>query len=199
MLLVIETAFEMLSVALLDGERVIAEVHRHVGRGHAETLMPAVATVVNGHGATITGVLVDVGPGSFTGLRIGIAAARALGLAWGVPVTGVGSLTLIAAAAFAHAAGLDEVAVVADAGRGQVYWQVFDREFNTGAIPQATAPSHVNVSATVAIAGSGAALIARDSIGPAHGRAADAMIVPLAQRGLIPSPIYSRSPDGTTA
>lgn len=198
MLLVIETAFEMLSVALLDGKRVVAQIHCHAGRGHAETLMPGVAAVVGDHGATITGILVDVGPGSFTGLRIGIAAARALGLAWGVPVTGVGSLALVAAAAFADAADLDEVAVVANAGRGQVYWQVFDRGFSMKTIPQATASSQVVVPADIAITGSGAALIDRDSIGPAHGRAADAALVPLAQRSLAPFPLYSRSPDGTT-
>lgn len=198
MLLVIETAFEMLSVALLDGERVVAEVHDHVGRGHAEALIPAVAKVVGDSGDSITGILVDTGPGSFTGLRIGIAAARALGLAWDVPVTGVGSLTLVAAAAFARDAGLATIAVVADAGRGQVYWQIFDRGCIARGPARTTAPGDVVIPTAIALAGSGAAAIG-GGVGSARGRAADARFVPLAQRSLAPSPLYSRGPDAVAA
>lgn len=201
MLLVIETAFAILSVALLDGDRIAAEIHEHVGRGHAEALMPAVAKVVDGAGASVTGIVVDIGPGSFTGLRIGIAAARALGLAWNVPVTGTGSLTLVAAAAFAGSPGLDAVAVVADAGRGQIYWQVFDRGCLPRTSAQATAPVDIIIPKGIALAGSGTYLVDGDygQLGITHARAADARFVPLSQRSLPPMPIYSRGPDAAAA
>lgn len=201
MLLVIETAFSMLSVALLDGERIVAEVDEHVGRGHAEALMPAVAKVVGDAGGAVTSIVVDIGPGSFTGLRIGIAAARALGLAWRVPVTSTGSLTLVAAAAFAGSPGLDAVAVVADAGRGQVYWQVFDHGCRPRTSAQATVPADIVIPQGIALAGSGAAFVAGDHprTGITHARAADARFVPSGQRALAPVPLYSRGPDAAAA
>lgn len=201
MLLVIETAFAMLSVALLDGEHVGAEVHDHVGRGHAEALMPAVARVVGDAGGAVTGILVDIGPGSFTGLRIGIAAARALGLAWNVPVTGIGSLTLVAAAAFAGSDDLDAVAAAADAGRGQIYWQVFDRGCLPRTSARSAAPMDIVIPEGIALAGSGAAMIGggHPQTGITHARAADARFVPPGQRALVPAPIYSRGPDMAAA
>lgn len=186
MLLVIETAFAALSVALLDGERIVADEHRLVGRGHAETLMPTVATVVGDGGAGITAVLVDIGPGSFTGLRVGIAAARALGLAWGVPVRGVGSLTLIAAPMFAADAGLTDLAVVVDAGRGQVYWQRFAYGCVPCAPPAGIAADAVYLPSGIAVAGE-------------VPRAADARFVPPPLRSRSPLPLYLRALDAVAA
>jgi len=197
MLLVIETAFA-LSVAVLDGDRIVAEVHRDVGRGHAEALMPAIAAVVGDRGGDILAIVVDIGPGSFTGLRIGIAAARALGFAWNVPVSGVGSLDLIAAAAFAGDPGLDRVAAVADAGRGQVYWQEFDPTGGVGA-PAAGANDAIVLPA-VACAGPGAALIAGAvPIDTGPPRAADLRHLPAARHALPPVPLYLRAPDAVAA
>lgn len=195
MLLVVETAFA-LSVALLDGTRIVAEVHRDVGRGHAEALMPAIAEVVGGNHARISGIVVDTGPGSFTGLRIGIAAARALGLAWEVPVTGVGSLTLIAAAAFASDPCLPRVVAVADAGRGQVYWQTFDRDLASDGEPAAGAVGAIVLPAGIARAGPGtlliAAVVGTDAAPP---RAASLRHIAPARRALPPVPLYLRAPD----
>jgi tRNA threonylcarbamoyladenosine biosynthesis protein TsaB len=196
MLLVIETAFA-LSVALLDDDCIVAEEHREVGRGHAEALMPAVAAVVGSDHARISGIVVDIGPGSFTGLRIGIAAARALGLAWGVPVTGVGSLALIAGAAFAADLSLAEVTAVADAGRGQLYWQTFDRAFSGDSEPAA---GPLALPPGTACAGPGAALNAGATcLDLAPPRAESLRRLPRRAWSLPPVPLYLRAPDAISA
>ena len=98
--LVIETATAACSVALLDGDRILAARHELVGRGHAERLVPMVGEVLAEAGQNRADLIqVDCGPGSFTGIRVGIAAARGLALAWGVPVSGFSALALIAATA----------------------------------------------------------------------------------------------------
>jgi tRNA threonylcarbamoyladenosine biosynthesis protein TsaB len=93
-LLAIETATLACSVALIDNGAVIDATHKIVGRGHAEQLLPMIAALTGGGKADA--ILVDIGPGSFTGIRVGIAAARGLGFGWNVPVTGYHSLALIA-------------------------------------------------------------------------------------------------------
>ncbi|OWK33858.1 tRNA (adenosine(37)-N6)-threonylcarbamoyltransferase complex dimerization subunit type 1 TsaB [Sphingomonas dokdonensis] len=120
--LVIDTATAACSVALLEDGHVVAARHDVVGRGHAERLVPMIAALPDGGRAG--DVLVDVGPGSFTGIRVGIAAARALGLGWGVPVRGYSSLALIAAAAFAED-DATPLAVVLEGGHGEVFMQGF--------------------------------------------------------------------------
>jgi tRNA threonylcarbamoyl adenosine modification protein YeaZ len=94
-LLAIETATAACSVALIEDGFVIDAAHAIVGRGHAERLLPMIAALQDGGRADA--ICVDVGPGSFTGIRVGVAAARALGFGWGVPVTGFSSLALVAA------------------------------------------------------------------------------------------------------
>ncbi|WP_353216274.1 tRNA (adenosine(37)-N6)-threonylcarbamoyltransferase complex dimerization subunit type 1 TsaB [Sandarakinorhabdus sp.] len=118
LLLAISTSSPALSIALVAGDVVLARRHEVIGRGHAEALVPAIANLLTGH-ALPHAVLVDIGPGSYTGIRIGIAAARALGLAWQVPVHGISGLSLVAAQAFAAERQLDAVLAVIDAGRGQ--------------------------------------------------------------------------------
>ena len=113
-----------LSLALLDGEQVVAEHHQALERGHAEALMPAVRRLLDGRPRP-TSILVEVGPGSFTGLRVGVAAARALGLAWGCPVDGVSSMGLVAAGA-ARRGHRGPLLVMLLAPRGQTWIQKFD-------------------------------------------------------------------------
>src|SRR5437868_6719428 len=99
-ILVIETATAACSVALLDGKQVAAARHELVGRGHAERLVPMIGEVLAEAGCARAALIqVDCGPGSFTGIRVGLAAARALALAWGVPVAGYSAMALIAATA----------------------------------------------------------------------------------------------------
>lgn len=97
-ILAIETAGEACSVALFENGALRAHDHRVLGRGHAEHLVPMIEGLPDKGRADR--ILVSLGPGSFTGVRIGIAAARALGFAWGAEVIGYPTLGLIAAQAW---------------------------------------------------------------------------------------------------
>lgn len=93
--LAIETATEACSVALFDHRQQIDARHETIGRGHVERLVPMIAELP-GKGRADR-ILVSLGPGSFTGARVGIATARALGIAWGAEVLGYPTLALVAA------------------------------------------------------------------------------------------------------
>src|SRR3546814_11831586 len=93
-----------------------------VGRGHAERLIPMIGELLQGRRPGR--ILVDCGPGSFTGVRVGIAAARALALGWQVPASGYSAMTLIAASGFSIHDG-HAIAVVMAGGHGQIFVQCF--------------------------------------------------------------------------
>lgn len=116
--LAIETSGPACSIALFDGETVIAHRHERVGRGHAERLIPWIAALPDGGRADA--ILVGCGPGSFTGVRVGVAAARALALGWGIEAQGFSSLSLIAAAVEA-----DRFTVTIEGGHGELFVQDF--------------------------------------------------------------------------
>src|SRR5437763_2987366 len=118
-----DTATPAVSVALHDGERVVSEASAADGRRHGELLTPMIAQVLADAGASradLTAVAVGVGPGPYTGLRVGVVTARVLGAVLGIPVHGVCSLDVIAAAV-ASPSGR-EFAVATDARRKEVYW-----------------------------------------------------------------------------
>ncbi|KQM28950.1 MULTISPECIES: tRNA (adenosine(37)-N6)-threonylcarbamoyltransferase complex dimerization subunit type 1 TsaB [unclassified Sphingomonas] len=195
--LVIETATAACSVALIEDGLVIARNHVVVGRGHAERLVPMIAALPGGGRADA--ILVDCGPGSFTGVRVGLAAARGLGIGWGVPVHGYSSLALIAAAALAEQAG-DAIVAVLDGGHGEVFQQGFDGAL----IADGPAVSRKPADAVAALAGRRvvgqglARLRTVDDHLPACDRlpdAADAVLLPTAQASLPPAPLYGRAPD----
>jgi tRNA threonylcarbamoyl adenosine modification protein YeaZ len=119
-ILVIDCATPSLSVALFEGEDCIAATHRELGRGHAEALLPTIAALPDG--GRCDHILVDVGPGSFTGVRVGLAAATALAFAWQVPVAGYGCLDLVAAMARARLRPSGPFAVVMVGGHGELFW-----------------------------------------------------------------------------
>lgn len=193
--LALSTASPALSLALFDGVACIAHDHRSIGRGHAEALMPAVAALLEGQPRP-DAVLVDIGPGSFTGIRIGIAAARALGLAWGVPVTGFSGAALVAARAFAERPDLANVRVLLDGGRGQLLASDWQADFRHGET-QTLAPD--SVTPELAVAGAGAALLPATAgwtiIHAGEPDAAFAMALPPAARELAPAAHYVRPPD----
>ena len=122
-LIAIDTAAPRLALALLrDGDRVDALVE-DMATGQAERLFPALDELLTRAAVTykdLTRIAVTTGPGSFTGLRIGLSAARGLGLALNIPVVGVPSLF-----ALSLAAQCEPVAVLLDAKRGEAYFQTF--------------------------------------------------------------------------
>jgi tRNA threonylcarbamoyl adenosine modification protein YeaZ len=127
--LAIDTALEACSVAILDTERSDLRAHESLPmqRGHAEALMPLVARVLDRvqlDFSAIDRVAVTTGPGSFTGLRVGIAAARGIALAAGKPAIGLTTLAAFAAP-FIAADDTLPVVVAIDARHDHVYLQVF--------------------------------------------------------------------------
>lgn len=129
--LVIDCATPALSVALFEGDRCIDAHHSELGRGHAEALLPTIAALPDGGRAGE--ILVDTGPGSFTGVRVGIAAAMALGFAWQAPVKGFGCLDLVAAMVRDRFKPNDAFPVVMVGGHGELFWAIFKTE--TSAAP----------------------------------------------------------------
>ena len=124
--LVIDCATEACSVALFDDDGPIASDHRLLGRGHAEHLVPMIATLPdNGKAARI---LVSRGPGSFTGVRIGVATARALAIAWNAEVRGYSALALVARMGLLsdRAVKGDHVLSCMNGGHGEWFVQMFD-------------------------------------------------------------------------
>ncbi len=122
MQLVIDSATAACSVALIGGDGALAgERHEVVGRGHAERLMPMIQDLLAGRAPS--SILVGCGPGSFTGTRVGLAAAHGLSIGWGVPLLGYSSMALIAAATVEP-----EVAVALHGGHGELFVQTFAGE-----------------------------------------------------------------------
>ncbi|WBX85635.1 tRNA (adenosine(37)-N6)-threonylcarbamoyltransferase complex dimerization subunit type 1 TsaB [Sphingosinicella microcystinivorans] len=199
MLLAIETGTAACSVALIDGTAIVAARHEIIGRGHSERLVPLVEAVLAESGARPRAIAVDVGPGSFTGLRVGIAAARGFGLVWDVPVHGFSSMTLLAARAFA-ASDAPHLTAVLDAGRGEVFVQAFGRDLQAAA-PVAALPVAAAAAACAGpLAGTGAPLL-KDAGSPAAvlsdtpPDARDVRLLPPSLRTLPPTPLYVRAPD----
>lgn len=196
--LVIETATAACSVALIEDGVVIARHHDVVGRGHAERLVPMIATLLDQGRADA--ILVDVGPGSFTGVRVGLAAARGLGIGWGVPVHGFSSLALVAAAALADGDETGQVVAVLDGGHGEVFQQAFAAPL----APIDALASRKPADAMAMLAGRRATgqglarLRAVDPTLPVDDRlpdAADAILLPAALAALPAAPLYGRAPD----
>lgn len=122
--LAVETATDLAGVALAADGIVLDSITDTRGRRHGETVAPAVAEVCRRSGRTLAEVellVADVGPGLFTGLRVGLATVKALGLALGCPAVGVGSLEVLAVGAARRMHGDGDVVAVVDARRGQLF------------------------------------------------------------------------------
>jgi tRNA threonylcarbamoyladenosine biosynthesis protein TsaB len=128
LILAIDTALDACAAAVLDTDvgRLIARESLPMKRGHAEALMPLIARVVKEAGisfAALDRIAVTTGPGSFTGLRVGLSAARGIALAAGKPVVGLTTLTAYAAAVVSES-GQHPIISAIDARHDHVYFQV---------------------------------------------------------------------------
>lgn len=191
--LVIDTTTTWLSASLFEGDVLIGAHHHEVGRGHAEMLLPAIAALPGGGRADE--IWVGCGPGSFTGLRIGIAAARALGFAWDASVRGFDSLALIAADAAMRLAS-PEVGVVTEGGHGE--WLVAEGPLQGRSLPPEQAARALTRHYLV---GSKATeCVALRGWGEAQAAFADtraALHIDAAAFIDQPSPMYARAPDAS--
>jgi tRNA threonylcarbamoyladenosine biosynthesis protein TsaB len=196
-LLAFDTSTPAVTVALHDGERVVAESTRVDARRHTELLSPAIVDVLRTAGVDrqqLSAIAVGVGPGPFTGLRIGLVTARMLGHVLDIPVHGVCSLDVVA-----HGVAVYGPFVVAtDARRKEVYWAAYDQAGRRLAGPDVVAPS--TVATELPASGAGARLYPDafpNPIPPQFPSATDlAIAVTNAEVEVLPAlPIYLRRPD----
>ena len=196
-----DTATPAVSVALHDGKRVIAGASALDARRHSELLAPMIAKVMADVGASrgdLTAVAVGVGPGPYTGLRVGLMTARVLGSVLGLPVSGVCSLDVIAACVPPGRAFL----VATDARRKEVYWARYDAAGRRIAGPAVGQASSIPGAAELAVAGAGGQLYPEafgEVIGPAYPDAGTLCAIVARSPGLPPllpaEPLYLRRPD----
>ena len=196
-----DTATPAVSAALHDGERVVAQALAVDARRHSELLMPMIAKVMTDAGVSrgdLGAVAVGVGPGPYTGLRVGVVTARVLGSVLGLPVSGVCSLDIIAASAGPGR----EFLVATDARRKEVYWARYDAAGRRVAGPAVGPASSIPEAAELAVAGTGGQLYPvafGEVIGPAYPDAGTLCGL-VAQSGgqptlLAAEPLYLSRPD----
>ncbi|MFE4858205.1 tRNA (adenosine(37)-N6)-threonylcarbamoyltransferase complex dimerization subunit type 1 TsaB [Streptomyces sp. NPDC056670] len=203
LLLAVDTATPAVTVALHDGTSVVAESRQVDARRHGELLLPAVDRVLAEAGLAldaVTDLVVGVGPGPYTGLRVGLVTAATFGSVLGVPVHGLCTLD-----GLAYASGIEEPFVVAtDARRKEVYWARYD-DFRTRAgEPGVDRPGDIAEQLSgLPVVGQGAVLYPEafpEARGPEH-QSAGALAALAAEKlaagseFLPPTPLYLRRPD----
>jgi tRNA threonylcarbamoyladenosine biosynthesis protein TsaB len=206
-----DTATPAVSVALHDGERVISAAFAVDARRHCELLTPMIAKVMADAGVArsdLGAVAVGVGPGPYTGLRVGVVTARVLGSVLGLPVHGVCSLDIMAASVGPGR----EFLVASDARRKEVYWTRYDAGCRRVAGPAVSQASSIPEATDLAVAGAGGQLYPEafaEVIGPAYpdagtlcglvARSSAVASSAVASSGLPPllaaEPLYLRRPD----
>lgn len=198
--LAIDCATEACSVALFEGSgsetlSLLAGDMQMLGRGHAEHLVPMIARLPDRGRASQ--IVVSLGPGSFTGVRIGLAAARALGLAWDAEVHGYPTLALIAAMA-RDRNGAQPVCSTMTGGHGEWFVAGYDAEGSEVRPVSSVKPADAVTVPESLVAGSQAeALVAARGRGEALPIWPDAREFALLDRQVLqhPAPIYGRPPD----
>ncbi len=208
-ILAVETCLGACSVALRDGDTQLAHHHEVMERGHAEALAPMVQAAMRGHDfASLDRLAVTVGPGTFTGQRVGLSFMRGLRLALNKPLLGVTSLEAIAAAACAqHKTG--RAAAIHDARRDEAYLSLSENGVMTmtpRVLPFATAIEAIRSFGPCVVAGTGAPAASAELdkgfvLSPI--RQPDAAFVALMAQAMPepapdappPAPLYLRAPD----
>ena len=195
--LVIDSASEACSVALFDGARLRDFRHDLIGRGHAERLVPLIAELAGGGRADA--IFVGCGPGSFAGVRIGVAAARALSIGWPAPAFGFSTPTLVAAGAADAIASAGGGLVVVEGGHGQWFVQPFAADLSPRADVRSLLPDEAILLGDALVVGNRAeAFVARRGSGTALAILPDTRSFPRLPAAAIfadPSPNYGRAPD----
>lgn len=197
-LLAFDTATPHVTVALHDGSAVVATFESEESMRHGEMLAPGIARVLADAGVSVTdltGIAVGVGPGPFTGLRVGLVTARTLAYARSLPVHGVCSLDVLAAEAMD--AGVDDFVVATDARRKEVYVATYAGGRRVSG-PEVLKP--VGAATERPVVGRGAVLYPEHfphAVGPEHPSAAVLCAVVTERRFEIldPEPLYLRRPD----
>jgi tRNA threonylcarbamoyl adenosine modification protein YeaZ len=197
MILAFDTSSAACSVALFDDAGTVVVARDDIiGRGHAEQLVPMIAEMMmTTHSADR--ILVGVGPGSFTGIRVAIAAAHGLAIGWGAELSGLSSLGLLVAGAATDG----EVAAAVAGGHGELFVQQFDAASvePTSALFNLPPAEAARATSAALVVGSGAQkLVEARGWGEARERwpsAANALSLPHSQRSLPPRPVYARAPD----
>jgi len=195
MILALDTSTAACTAALFDGlGRCLARKDEEIGRGHSERLVPMIAELMDGRRADR--ILAGVGPGSFTGIRVGIAAAHGLAIGWGSELSGMSSLALISAVD-----SRSEVAVAVLGGHGELFVQQFDPLTlePTSELRNLTPSAAAAAASAELVVGSGAQqLVEARGWGEARQAwpsAADALRLPEKLRSLPAKPVYARAPD----
>lgn len=203
MLLAFDTATPVVGVALHDGEGVVHRAFSEVPLQHGEQLAVMVAHALAAVGATrqdVTSVAVGVGPGPFTGLRVGVVTARVLALALQIPAYGVCSLDVLAVEAADRATATGDAGpfvATLDARRKELFWAEYDETGTRVSDMHVTRPDEVPETLAV---GAGPVLYPHafphtsDPTGPDPGVLAT-MVVTGRSELLDPEPIYLRRPD----
>lgn len=201
--LIIETGTDVCSVAYFVGDTLVASCDEHIGRGHAERLLPMIANLPERGRANH--ILVGLGPGSFTGVRVGVAVARALAMAWEIPVYGYSTMALIARQVFDSNDHIHDVSIVQYGGHGEVFLQSFSASpFLALDAVKSVVPSEIELwQVQKYIAGSGAETINRGhSVEQVFGKrisAQYAYALPVSLKNFDPVPIYGRDADAMPA
>jgi tRNA threonylcarbamoyl adenosine modification protein YeaZ len=200
-LLAFDTSTPFVTVALHDGDDVVRELSSEQRMKHGEQLAPLIERALREQGLVrqdLTAIAVGVGPGPFTGLRVGLVTARTLGFVLQIPVYGVCSLDVLALEAVETGAVQEDFVVATDARRKEVYLASYDADGGRLDGPVVDKPAALRTDGPVV--GEGAALYPDDfphAAGPRHPSAGWLARAVAEERAELcdPEPLYLRRPD----
>ena len=195
MILAFDTSSAACTAALFDSDGTcLAHRDELIGRGHSERLVPMIAELLDGRKPDE--IIVGVGPGSFTGIRVAVAAAHGMAIGWGARLSGMSSIALMAAGAGRQV----DVAVAVIGGHGELFVQEYPASGKPPSVLRNLAPADAaQVTKANLVIGSGAAqLVDARCWGEAleaWPSARNSLKLPDQHRTLPPKPLYARAPD----